>query len=172
MCGPDGERDKIPHPPKVPSGSHQCYSHLCFWAIFYITIYFSRFIFTFWLISCGTPFTLFAFIYLLPPSFYTLIVIFIFQFLFSLFDSFYVVPPLVYSLLFTYYPLHLWVYFMGLFYVKYNFIFHFQICEKIIFVFNFQFYFIFILKYIIFLLFSNILFTIDVIIHAPFLLHT
>ena len=56
------------------------------------------------------------------------------------------VPPLVYSLFITYYPLHLWVYFMGLFYVKYNFIFDFEIYyyqfyENIIFIFDFKIYY-------------------------------
>ena len=30
VCGADGERDKIPHPPNVPSGTHQSYSLLPF----------------------------------------------------------------------------------------------------------------------------------------------
>ena len=34
VCGPEIERDKIPHPPKVPSGTHQSYSLLCFRRIF------------------------------------------------------------------------------------------------------------------------------------------
>ena len=61
VCGPAGERDKIPLPPKVPSGSHQCYSYLCFWHIFTSQFIFLLFIFYF----CYFP--------LLPPSFYSLL---------------------------------------------------------------------------------------------------
>ena len=112
VCGPAGERDKIPLPPKVPSGSHQCYSYLCFWHIFT-----SQFIF-------HVLFSLFDSFYVVPPSLYSLlftcyplhfihILLYLyFTFYFSLFDSF------------TWYPLHfsrfylpvtpfiLWVYFM------------------------------------------------------------
>ena len=81
-------------PSKVPSGSHQCYSHLCLWAIFYITIYFLRLFFIFLIFSRGTPFTLFHYFPCYPLHFIRFLLYFYFTFYFSFFDSF------------TWYPLH------------------------------------------------------------------
>ena len=107
-----GNGIKIPLPPKVPSGSHQCYSHLCLLAIFYITIYFLRLFFIFLIFSRGTPFTLFDYFPCYPLHFIRFLLYFYFTFYFSFFDCF------------TWYPLHfihfylpvtpfvLWVFFM------------------------------------------------------------
>ena len=112
MCGPDGERDKIPHPPKVPSGSHQCYSHLCFWAIFYITIYILRFIFHFLINSRGTPFSLFDYFPCYPLHFIRFLLYLYFTFYFSLFDSFTWYPLQFIRFYLPVTPFVLWGYFM------------------------------------------------------------
>ena len=115
VCGPDGERDKIPLPPKVPSGTHHCYSHLCFRHIFTSTFLVFNFILFFWCFYEVPPSFLLKNFPCYPLHFIFIIFIqlyFIFHFLFYIFD------------IFTCYPLHfircfppatpfiLWVYFI------------------------------------------------------------
>ena len=47
----DGDAGKIPLPPYGSLCTHQCYSHLCFWPIFYITkLYFYLFFIIYFII--------------------------------------------------------------------------------------------------------------------------
>ena len=111
-----GNGIKIPLPPKVPSGSHQCYSHLCFWHIFTSQFIFHVLFFTFWCFYVVPP-SLYSLLFTCYPLHFIHILLYLyFTFYFSLFDSF------------TWYPLHfirfylpvtpsfygfiLWVYFM------------------------------------------------------------